>query len=117
MFIATAYADTAPSSGSAFDPTFFLPLVLIFVVFYFLLIRPQQKKLKEHNALVSALRRGDKVVTQGGLIGTIAKVVNDQEVLLEIGEGVRVRMLRSAVSEVMSKPEPAAAKAGEDSKD
>lgn len=117
MFIATAYADTAPSGGSAFDPTFFLPLVLIFVVFYFLLIRPQQKKLKEHSAMVSALRRGDKVVTQGGLIGTIAKVVNDQEVLLEIGEGVRVRMLRSAVSEVVSKPEPTAAKADDDAKD
>ncbi len=113
MFIATAYAQNAPSAGSAFDPTFFLPLVLIFVVFYFLLIRPQQKKLKEHRAMVSALRRGDKVVTQGGLIGTIAKVVSDTEVLLEVGEGVRVRMLRSAVSEVMNKPEPVAAKGGD----
>lgn len=117
MFIATAYAQSAPSVGSAFDPTFFLPLVLIFVVFYFLLIRPQQKKLKEHRAMVSALRRGDKVVTQGGLIGTIAKVVSDTEVLLEVGEGMRVRMLRSAVSEVMNKPEPVAAKGSDDAKE
>lgn len=117
MFVTPAYAQSAPSAGSAFDPTFFLPLVLIFVVFYFLLIRPQQKKLKEHRAMVSALRRGDRVVTQGGLMGTIAKVVSDSEVLVEIAEGIRVRMLRSAVSDVMSKPEPAAAKSDDNSKE
>ncbi|MGB8275380.1 MAG: preprotein translocase subunit YajC [Alphaproteobacteria bacterium] len=108
MLISPAYAQgAAPTAG--FDPSFFMPLILIFVVFYFLLIRPQQKKLKEHKALVAALRRGDKVVTQGGLIGTISRVVSDTEVLVDVGEGVRVRMLRGAVSEVLSKTEPAGA--------
>jgi preprotein translocase subunit YajC len=108
MFISPAYAQAAaPPAG--FDFTFFLPLILIFVVFYFLLIRPQQKKLKEHKAMVGALRRGDKVVTQGGLLGTITRVVSDNEVLVEVGEGVRVRLLRSAVSEVLAKTEPASA--------
>ena len=113
MFVSTAYAQTAPA-GSAFDPMFFMPLILIFVVFYFLLIRPQQKKLKEHRAMVAALRRGDRVVTSGGLIGTIAKVVGDNEVLIELAEGVRVRALRTAITDVLTKPEPVAAKSGDD---
>ena len=106
MLVSPAYAQAA-GGASGFDISFFLPLVLIFVVFYFLLIRPQQKKVKEHRAMVAALRRGDKVVTSGGIIGTISRVVDENEVLLELAENVRVRVLRSSVSEVMTKPEPA----------
>jgi preprotein translocase subunit YajC len=106
MFVSTAYAQAA-SGASAFDPMSFLPLVLIFVVFYFLLIRPQQKKAKEHRAMVEAVRRGDRVVTSGGLIGTIAKVVNENEVQLEIAEGVKVRVVRASISDVLTKTEPA----------
>lgn len=90
----------------------FLPLILIGVIFYFLLIRPQQQRMKQHQAMVEALRRGDTVVTQGGLIGKIAKVVDDREALVEIAEGVRVRIMKQTVTEVMNKGEPASAEAG-----
>ena len=114
MFVSTAYAQATPAAGSAFDPTFFMPLVLIFVVFYFLLIRPQQKKVKQHREMIAALRRGDRVVTSGGLIGTIAKVASDSEVMIDIAEGVRIRVLRSAISDVLTKPEPVSSKSGDD---
>ena len=88
----------------------FLPLVLIFVVFYFLLIRPQQKKAKEHRATLEALRRGDRVVTGGGIIGTIARIDSPEEVSIDIAEGVRVRVVRSTITSVLAKPDPAAAR-------
>jgi preprotein translocase subunit YajC len=85
----------------------FLPLILIFGIMYFLLIRPQQKKVKQHQAMVEALRRGDKVVTQGGIIGEVVKVKEGGEVEVEISEGVRVRVVKSTIATVMSKTEPA----------
>lgn len=91
--------------GGAFAQ--FLPLILIFAIMYFLLIRPQQKKVKEHQAMVSALRRGDQVVTQGGLIGKVTKVKDDNELEVELAEGVRVRVVQSTIATVMSKTEPA----------
>jgi preprotein translocase subunit YajC len=120
MFISEAYAQAAGASvGGMESLQQFLPLVLIFVVFYFLLFRPQQKKMKAHRELVAQLRRGDRVLTQGGIIGQVNKVINDQEVSVEIAEGVRVRMVRSAVSEVLAKTEPvsSAAKESKDGKD
>lgn len=81
---------------------------LIFGIFYFLMIRPQQKKMKEHKAMIEALRRGDQVITQGGLIGKIAKIRDDAEVEVEIAADVRVRVLRSTIVQVMSKTEPSA---------
>jgi preprotein translocase subunit YajC len=104
MLISPAYAQSG--GGGGFDVMQMLPLVLIFVVFYFLLIRPQQKKAKVHREMVAALRRGDKVVTAGGLVGTVAKVLNEQEVLVEIADGVRVRVVRSQISETISKTAP-----------
>jgi preprotein translocase subunit YajC len=106
MFVSTAYAQAA-DGGAAAGLMSFLPLILIFVVFYFLLIRPQQKKLKEHKSMLEALRRGDRVVTGGGIIGTITKVGPDDELVVEIAEGVRVRVLRSTVNMVLAKTEPA----------
>lgn len=84
----------------------FIPLILIFAIMYFLLIRPQQKKVKEHQAMVSALRRGDQVVTQGGVIGKVAKVKDDGELEVEIAEGIKVRVVQSTIATVVSKTEP-----------
>ncbi|PWR24093.1 preprotein translocase subunit YajC [Zavarzinia compransoris] len=106
--ISTAYAQAAGAAPGGSDLLIqFLPLVLILVVFYFLMIRPQQKRAKEHRALLSAVRRGDTVVTMSGLIGKVAKV-QDNEILLEIAEGVRVRILKSTISEVRTKGQPVA---------
>ncbi|AIB13589.1 preprotein translocase subunit YajC (plasmid) [Azospirillum baldaniorum] len=108
MFVSTAYAQTAaPAAGGADMIVQFLPLILIFVVFYFLLIRPQQKKMKEHKGMLESIRRGDRVVTGGGIIGTITKVGPDDELQVEIAENVRVRVMRSTVNLVLSKSEPA----------
>ena len=87
----------------------FVPLILIFVIMYFLLIRPQQKKVKEHQAMIAALRRGDEIVTAGGLIGKITKVKDDGEVEVELSTGVKVRVVRPTIAQVRSKTEPAAA--------
>lgn len=105
MWISPAYAQAAGGGDAGLIQL--LPLVLIFVVFYFLLIRPQQKKMKAHRALVEALRRGDRVVTAGGVIGTVTKVMNDTELQVEIAEGVRVKVVRSTIQEVLAKAEPA----------
>lgn len=85
----------------------FVPLILIFAIMYFLLIRPQQKKVKEHQAMVEALRRGDQVVTQGGLIGKVDKVKEENEVMVELADGVKVRVVKSTIAQVLSKTEPA----------
>ncbi|ETX14707.1 preprotein translocase subunit YajC [Roseivivax halodurans JCM 10272] len=85
----------------------FVPLILIFAIMYFLLIRPQQKKMKEHQKMVQNLRRGDQVVTQGGLIGKVVKVKDSNELDLEIAEGVKVRVVQNTIAQVLSKTEPA----------
>lgn len=115
MFISQAYAQAAGGGGGDAFVTL-LPLVLIFAVFYFLLIRPQQKKMKQHKAMVEAVRRGDKVVTAGGIIGTVTKVTSDTEVQLEIADNVRVRVVKGTLSDVLSKTEPGKAKGGEGAK-
>ncbi len=109
MLISPAFAQAAGGDpASAF--TSFIPLILIFVVFYFLLIRPQQKKAKEHRGMLEALRRGDRIVTAGGLIGLVTKVTpEEREVTVEIAEGVRVKVVRDMISSVVSKTEPVAA--------
>ncbi|MCW2243192.1 preprotein translocase subunit YajC [Azospirillum canadense] len=108
MFVSTAYAQTAaPAAGGADMIVQFLPLILIFVVFYFLLIRPQQKKMKDHKGMLEAIRRGDRVVTGGGIIGTVTKVGPEDELQVEIAENVRVRVVRSTVNLVLAKTEPA----------
>jgi preprotein translocase subunit YajC len=118
MLITPAYAQ---ATGGLLDSSNamvqFLPLVLIFVVFYFLLIRPQQRKQKEHRGMLEALRRGDRVVTGGGIVGTVNKVVSPEEVEVDIAQGVRVRIVRSTISSVLSKPDPAAAREAAKEKD
>ncbi|QLQ18151.1 MAG: preprotein translocase subunit YajC [Exiguobacterium profundum] len=86
-----------------------VPMILIVVIMYFLMIRPQQKRLKEHRAMVEALRRGDQVVTQGGILGKVTKVQEDGIIEVEIAEGVKVKIMRATITQVLSKTEPAAA--------
>jgi preprotein translocase subunit YajC len=105
MFVTPAYAQDAGAAGGLIS---IIPFILIFVIMYFLLIRPQQKKVKEHQAMVGALRRGDQVVTQGGIIGKVVKVKEDGEAEVEIAEGVKVRILKQTIATVISKTEPAA---------
>lgn len=96
----------ANGGGAGFDVMSALPIVLMFVVFYFLLIRPQQKKARAHQELLKELRRGDRVVTAGGIMGTVDKLVNDGEITLEIADNVKVRVLKATVTEVMAKTQP-----------
>jgi len=108
MFETAAYAA---AGGAPSGPSMIMqmaPLVLIFVVFYFLLIRPQQQRVKTHRGMVENLRRGDHVVTAGGLIGKIVRV-QGEEVSVELAENVRVKVLKSTISEVRAKTEPAPA--------
>ena len=109
MFATPAFAQAAGAGGAASAFTSFMPLILIFGIMYFLLIRPQQKKMKEHKAMVEALRRGDQVLTQGGILGKVVKVHEDGILEVEIAEGVKVRTPRSTIAQVMSKTEPATA--------
>ena len=103
MFISPAFAQDGGSLGAFGSLGGILPLILIFVVFYFLLIRPQQKKVKEHRTMIDALRRGDKVVTNGGVVGLIRKVVSENELEVEIADGVRVRVMRAMVSSLYAR--------------
>ena len=90
-------------SGSGFAQ--FVPLILIFVIFYFFLIRPQQKKVKEHKQMVAALKRGDEVVTSGGIVGTIERVLGDDKVDISISENVTVQVVQSTIQSLLSKPD------------
>jgi preprotein translocase subunit YajC len=105
MFVTPAYAQVGLPGGDSMLVQL-LPFVLIFVIMYFLILRPQQKRAKEHSELVKNLRRGDTVITSGGLIGKVTKVVDDEQVEVEIADGVRVRQVRSMVSGVRAKGEP-----------
>jgi preprotein translocase subunit YajC len=105
MFITPAYAQgvSAPSSDMLVS---LLPFVLIFVIMYFLILRPQQKKVKQHQELVKGVRRGDTVITSGGLVGKVTKVIDDDKIEIEIADGVRAVQMRSMVSDVRAKGEP-----------
>ena len=110
--ISQAFAQGNSAFGGLESLTSFLPLILIFVVFYFFLIRPQQKKAQEHRQMVGNLRRGDRVVTNGGLIGTVIRVVDDREIEVEIAKGVQVHIVRGMVADVTAKTQPVASNDG-----
>jgi preprotein translocase subunit YajC len=105
MLITPAYAQV-PGLGGDNMLVSLLPFILIFVIMYFLILRPQQKRVKQHQEMVKNIRRGDTVVTSGGLLGKVTKVVDDDQVEIEIGEDVRVRQLRQMIAEVRAKGEP-----------
>ena len=102
MLISPAYAHAAASGGTESLLATMLPMVAIFAIFYFLMIRPQQKKQKEHRAMIDALEKGNEVVTAGGVVGRVSKV-EDQYVTLEIAQGVEIRVQRHAVSQLLPK--------------
>jgi len=106
MFITPAFAQGLQLGGGDSAFQFMIPMVLVFVIMYFLVFRPQQKRAKAHEELVKNLRRGDTVVTSGGLVGKVTKVVDDEQVEVEIADGVRVRQVRSMVTSVRAKGEP-----------
>jgi len=107
MLITPAFAQgMSPFGGGGDMLTSFLPLALIFVIFYFLMIRPQQQKAKQHQEMIKNVRRGDTVVTSGGLIGKVTKVVDDDQVEVELADGVRVRQIRQMLTDVRAKGEP-----------
>ncbi|WP_321340537.1 preprotein translocase subunit YajC [Breoghania sp.] len=107
MFITPAYAQTAGSGGVGEMMLNIMPFVLIFAVMYFMIIRPQRQRVKQHQEMVNALRRGDVVVTSGGIVGKVVKVLDDAEAQIEIAEGVKIRVVRAMISDVRSKGEPA----------
>ena len=101
--ISSAFAQSAAGGAGGFSLQGLLPFVLIFIIFYFLLIRPQQKRIKEHKAMVNALNRGDQVITAGGLVGKIERLLDDEKVEVQIAENVNVKIVKSTISQVLSK--------------
>lgn len=108
MFVTPAYAQAAAPAGGGAAFAQFIPLLLVFAIMYFLILRPQQKKMRTHRDMVAALKKGDQVVTQGGLIGKITSV-RDEDVEVEIASGVKVRVVRGMISQVLTVTSPAAA--------
>ncbi len=115
MLVSPAFAQDSGGGLGEIGPL--IPLVLIFVVFYFLLIRPQQKKAKAHREMIAEIRRGDRIVTSGGLIGRVHRVLSDSELMVEVADGVRVRVMRSMVAETVAKPEPRRSRDDDDEDD
>ncbi len=107
MFVSPAFAQAAGTPTGSLLNSMLVPMVLVFGIMWFFMIRPQQKKLKEEAAMRNALRRGDQVITQGGIVGKISKVKDEGEVEVEIADGVKVRIVRSAIAQVLNKTEPA----------
>ncbi len=105
MFITPAYAQM-PSLLGGEGMSFLVPMVLVFVIMYFLILRPQQKRVKQHAEMVKNVRKGDTVITSGGLVGKVTKVVDDDQIEVEVAEGVRVRQMRQMVTDVRAKGEP-----------
>ncbi len=115
MFVSQAFAQAAPAAPGAGDMIgFIVPMIAIMGVFYFFMIRPQQQKAKEHLKMLGQVTRGDTIVTNGGLIGKVIRVVDDNELLVEVGENVRVRVLRQGIADVRAKGEPMKAEAQTD---
>ena len=104
MFISQAWAQAAGGGSSDFLVQLF-PLVLIFIVFYFLLIRPQQSKMKAQREMLGGVKRGDRVVTGGGIIGLVTKVISDNELQVELAEGVRVRIIKQTITDIITRGE------------
>jgi preprotein translocase subunit YajC len=107
MWVTPAFAQTAGGGGLDMMTTL-LPFALIFVIMYFLILRPQRQTQKRREDMLKAIRRGDTIVTNGGIVGKVTKVVDDTEVELQIAEGVKVRAMRSMIAEVRTKAEPVA---------
>lgn len=106
MYVTPVLAQAGGGAGGGSIISFLVPLVAMFAIFYFLIIRPQQKRMKEHREMVANVRRGDTIVTSGGIVGKVSKASDDKEILVEVAEGVRIKVVRQMISEVRSKSEP-----------
>ena len=106
MLISPAFAQAASPLGGDNMLMSLLPFILIFVIMYFLILRPQQKRAKQHQEMVRNVRRGDTVITSGGLIGKVTKVIDDEQIEVELADEIRVRQMRSMVADVRAKGEP-----------
>lgn len=106
MFVTPAYAQAAGAPAGMDIFTSFVPIILLIVIFWFLIFRPQQKRMKQHQAMLSAIKRGDTVVTNGGLVGKVIKAVENEDLEIEIAQGVKVKVVRGMISDVRSKTEP-----------
>lgn len=106
MFITPAFAQGSPLGGDGGMLMSLLPFILIFVIMYFLILRPQQKRVKAHQEMVKNVRRGDTVVTNGGLVGKVTKVIDDDQLEIEISDDVRIRQMRAMLADVRAKGEP-----------
>lgn len=110
MFVTSAWAQAAPAapSGGAdlLSNSLLIPMVLVFVIMYFLILRPQQKRVKAHQEMIKNVRRGDTIVTAGGIIAKVTKVTDDTEIQVEIADNVRARLSRAMIAEVKAKGEP-----------
>ncbi len=106
MFISPAYAQAASPFGGDSMLVSLLPFILIFVIMYFLILRPQQKRQKQHQEMVKNVRRGDTVITSGGLVGKVTRSSDDEQIEVEVADGVRVRQMRSMIADVRAKGEP-----------
>ena len=106
MFSTSAFAQSLGGGGEGGMLMSLLPFVLIFVIMYFLILRPQQKRVKAHQELVKNVRRGDTVITNGGLVGKVTKVVDDEQIEIEIADNVRIRQVRGMITDVRAKGEP-----------
>ena len=102
-FITPAFAQAAPGAGGGGFLIQLLPFIMILGIMYFLIIRPQQKRLKDHKDMIGSIKRGDTIVTSGGIVGKVTRVIGEGELQVEIAEGVRVRLVRSTVSEVRTR--------------
>jgi preprotein translocase subunit YajC len=103
LFITPAYAQAVPGAGGGSFLLQLMPFIMILGIMYFLIIRPQQKRLKEHRDMIGSLKRGDTVITSGGIVGKVTRIIGDAELQVEIAEGVRVRVIRGTVSEVRTR--------------
>jgi len=107
MFVTPAFAQAAGGAGGPADLlTSLAPILILVVIFWFLIFRPQQKRMKAHKAMIAAVRRGDTIVTTGGLVGKVTKVQENEDLEVEISQGVKVKIVQSMISDVRSKPEP-----------
>ena len=108
MFVTPAYAQAPGAGAGGMDAILinFVPIILMVAVFWFFLIRPQQKRAKEHAAMLSAITRGDTIVTTGGLVGKVTRAVDNEDLEVEVAQGVKVKVVRGMISDVRSKPEP-----------
>lgn len=108
MFVTPAYAQASGAGAGGMDAILLniVPIILMVAVFWFFLIRPQQKRAKEHAAMLNAITRGDTIVTNGGIVGKVTKAVDNEDLEVEVSQGVKIKVVRGMISDVRSKPEP-----------